>query len=47
MGFARRIADHVALLADGRIVEAGSVAEVFDRPQTARSKEFLARVLKY
>ena len=47
MGFARRIADHVALLADGRIVEAGSVAEVFDRPQAARSKEFLGRVLKY
>lgn len=47
MGFARRIADHVALLADGAIVETGSVAEVFDRPQTARSREFLARVLKY
>lgn len=47
MGFARRVADHVALLADGRIAEAGPVDQVFDQPRTAQSRDFLARVLKY
>src|SRR6266481_7672778 len=32
MGFARQIADQVALLADGRIMEAGAVAQVFENP---------------
>jgi len=47
MGFARRVADHVALLADGRIVEAGPVGPVFDQPHTDQCRDFLARVLKY
>ena len=47
MGFARRVADHVALLAGGRIVEAGPVEQVFDRPCKEESRDFLARVLKY
>jgi polar amino acid transport system ATP-binding protein len=47
MGFARRVADHVALLVDGRIAEAGPVEQVFDRPRTDQSRDFLARVLKY
>ncbi len=47
MGFARRIADCVALVTDGRIAESGPVEEVFDNPRTAQTKDFLARVLKY
>jgi len=47
MGFARRVADQVALLADGRIVESGPVAQVFEQPRTEQSRDFLARVLKY
>jgi len=47
MGFARRIADQVALLAEGRIVESGPVAQLFEQPQTDRTRGFLARVLKY
>ncbi len=47
MGFARRIADQVALLAEGRIVEVGPVSQVFENPQTQQSRDFLARVLKY
>ncbi|MCC7463152.1 MAG: amino acid ABC transporter ATP-binding protein [Gammaproteobacteria bacterium] len=47
MGFARRIADQVALLAGGRIAEVGPVMQVFDNPQTQQSRDFLARVLKY
>ncbi len=47
MGFARRVADQVALLADGRIVESGPVAQVFECPASAQSRAFLAKVLKY
>lgn len=47
MGFARRIADRVALVADGRIVESGAVEEVFDNPKAEQTWDFLARVLKY
>jgi polar amino acid transport system ATP-binding protein len=47
MGFARQVADQVALLAEGRIVEAGPVEQVFDHPTFPQSRDFLARVLKY
>ncbi len=47
MGFARRVADQVALLADGRIVESGPAAEVFDAPRAEASRQFFAKVLRY
>jgi polar amino acid transport system ATP-binding protein len=47
MGFARQVADQVALLVEGRIVEAGAVAQVFEQPASAASREFLGKVLKY
>ncbi len=47
MGFARQIADQVALLAEGRIVEAGAVEQVFEQPASPQSRDFLAKVLKY
>ncbi len=47
MGFARQIADQVALLADGRIVEVGPVEQVFEHPASVQSRDFLAKVLKY
>ncbi len=47
MGFARRVADQLALLAAGRIVESGPVEQVFENPASAQSRDFLARVLKY
>jgi len=47
MGFARNVADRVAFLADGRIVESGPPSELFGAPQTAACRDFLARVLKY
>ncbi|UVK37446.1 amino acid ABC transporter permease/ATP-binding protein [Mesorhizobium sp. AR10] len=45
MGFARRVADQVAFMDEGRIVEVGPPAEIFDRPQSPRLKQFLAEVL--
>ena len=47
MGFARRVADQVALLADGRIVESGPAAQLFDAPAQQVSRNFFAKVLKY
>jgi len=47
MGFARRVADQVALLADGRIVESGSAAQIFGAPEHEVSRQFLSKVLRY
>ena len=43
----RRVADQVAFLAEGRIVEAGAAGEVFGSPASAQTRAFLEKVLKY
>ncbi|MDW8267510.1 MAG: amino acid ABC transporter ATP-binding protein [Gemmataceae bacterium] len=45
IGFARRAADRVVVLAEGRVIEEGPPAEVLDRPRTERTRLFLSRVL--
>ncbi|MDK4701518.1 amino acid ABC transporter permease/ATP-binding protein [Rhizobium sp. CNPSo 4062] len=45
MGFARRVADQVVFMDEGRIVEAGPPQQIFDNPQSERLKRFLAEVL--
>lgn len=45
MGFAREVADRVLFMADGKIVEEGSPAQIFTAPKQDRTKEFLAKVL--
>jgi ABC-type polar amino acid transport system ATPase subunit len=45
IGFARRAADRVLVLADGQVIEEGQPEQVIDNPQTARTKQFLSRVL--
>ena len=47
MGFARKIADQVAFLAGGRIIEQGRGGEFFDKPLTEEARHFLAKVLAY
>ncbi len=47
MGFARQVGDVVAFLAQGRILEIASAAELFAAPTTAPCRDFLSRVLKY
>ena len=41
--FAREVADRVIFMDDGRIVEAGTPAEVIDTPQPERTRRFLER----
>ncbi|MEU0789460.1 amino acid ABC transporter ATP-binding protein [Amycolatopsis sp. NPDC005961] len=45
MGFARSVADEVAFMDAGRIVEQGSPARLFDDPQSPRLRRFLSQVL--
>ncbi len=47
MGFARHVADHVAFLAAGRIVEHAPAEELFAEPQSPACRDFLARILRY
>jgi len=45
MAFARRIADEVAFVADGRVLVAGPPGELFERCAVPRVREFLSRIL--
>jgi glutamate/aspartate transport system ATP-binding protein len=45
MGFARKVADRVLFMDGGRIVEDSPKDEFFDAPQSARAREFLARII--
>ncbi len=45
MGFAREVADKVVFIDKGQIVEMGSPKQVLDKPQEARTKAFLNKVL--
>ncbi|MFQ9030092.1 MAG: amino acid ABC transporter ATP-binding protein [Oscillospiraceae bacterium] len=45
MGFAREVADRVVFMADGKILEEGTPAELFDRPKDPRLQDFLSKVL--
>lgn len=44
MGFARRVADRVVYLKDGRIIESGPPEQIFDHPQREETREFLSRL---
>lgn len=45
IGFARKAAQRVVVLAGGKVVEDGPPEEVIDRPRTQRTQQFLSRVL--
>lgn len=47
MGFARRAADRVLFMADGRILEDAPPASFFDDPKTDRAKDFLSKILSH
>jgi ABC-type polar amino acid transport system ATPase subunit len=45
MGFAREVAHRVIFMDAGCIVEQGTAAEIFERPQQPRTQEFLGKIL--
>jgi polar amino acid transport system ATP-binding protein len=46
MGFARQVADRVAFLDAGRVLEQGPPAQVLGDPVEARTRQFLARIIE-
>jgi polar amino acid transport system ATP-binding protein len=45
MSFAREVASQVCFLHQGRILERGTAAQVFEDPQEERTRQFLGRIL--
>ena len=45
MGFAREVGDRVLFMADGKIVEQNTPAEIFSHPREERTKAFRSKVL--
>jgi polar amino acid transport system ATP-binding protein len=44
MTFARRVANRVAVLERGALVELGPPAQIFEQPQVARTRDFLSHL---
>ncbi|WOX07350.1 amino acid ABC transporter ATP-binding protein [Streptomyces sp. N50] len=47
MGFARRVADRIVFLDEGRVHETATPDAFFDAPRTERAREFLSKVLSH
>ncbi|KAB0666097.1 amino acid ABC transporter ATP-binding protein [Oryzomonas japonica] len=47
IGFARQVADQVVFLHEGRVLEWGDAAELFEQPTTPEMRGFLDKVLRY
>ncbi|MCW1841585.1 amino acid ABC transporter ATP-binding protein [Prosthecomicrobium hirschii] len=47
MAFVREISSKVVFMADGRVVETGPPAQIFDAPQTERCADFVRRILRH
>ncbi|XKE65688.1 amino acid ABC transporter ATP-binding protein [Agrococcus terreus] len=45
MGFARKVADQVVFMDEGRVVEAGAPSDLFEHPKSPRLQRFLSEVL--
>jgi phosphate transport system ATP-binding protein len=42
IGQARRISDHVLFMVDGRLIETGSAAQIFEAPRSQLAKDFIS-----
>ena len=47
MGFARKAADRVAFMSDGKILEQAEPEEFFSHPRTDRARDFLSKILTH
>ena len=47
MGFAKKAADSVAFMADGKILEQQDFEEFFAHPRTERARDFLSKILAH
>lgn len=47
MGFVREVSDRVVFMDEGRVVEVGPPAQIFDAPKAARTRDFVSRILRH
>jgi ABC-type polar amino acid transport system ATPase subunit len=47
MGFARTVADQIAFMDEGRIIEQNTPEKFFNAPEEARTKQFLSQILTH
>lgn len=47
MSFVREVSDRVVMMSEGRIIEVGPPAQIFDDPQTDRCREFVGKILRH
>lgn len=47
MGFARKVANRVLFMDEGRIAEEGTPEQIFNQPNNPRTREFLSKVLPH
>ena len=47
MAFVREVSTRIAMMDEGRIVECGSPARIFDSPAKARTRDFVSKILKH
>lgn len=47
MAFVREVSSKVIFMAQGRVVESGSPAQIFDAPREARTQEFVSKILRH
>ena len=45
MGFAREVGSRVLFMADGKLLEEGTPADIFEHPKHPRLQDFLSKVL--
>jgi ABC-type polar amino acid transport system ATPase subunit len=47
MGFAKKVADRVLFMDEGKIIETGPPGDFFDHPQTDRAADFISKILTH
>jgi ABC-type polar amino acid transport system ATPase subunit len=47
MGFAKKVADRVLFMDEGKIVETGKPDAFFDHPKTDRAADFISKILTH
>jgi len=47
MGFIREVSSKVAFMADGKVVEMGAPAQIFDAPSEERTRDFVSKILRH
>ena len=47
MGFVREVSSRVVMMDQGRVVEGGQPAQIFDGARTERARGFVGRILRH